>query len=172
MWEIAKAISLMPRSFCFPPVEDSSAPYRPRLRTLCLSERSSVSNCRDECGRGDWADARYGKQAPAGFVLTRGSFHDAIRFPDEVGQLFQFVLQLRDQHAKRSRQPGRGIFENSGQGGLKMSAALPESDAALKKQTPDLVDHCGAPNDPALSHPVQRLHVELVIRLDRDKAHG
>ncbi len=53
-----------------------------------------------------------------------------------------------------------------------MSAALPESDASLKQQTPDLVDDCGASNDPALSHPVQRLHVELVIRLDRDKAHG
>jgi len=34
------------------------------------------------------------------------------------------------------------------------------------------VDDCGAPNNPSISHPVRRLHVELVIRLDGDKAHG
>src|SRR5271156_1876806 len=53
-----------------------------------------------------------------------------------------------------------------------MSPTLAECDAALLQQPPDLVDHRRTPNDPALSYPVQRLHIELVVGLDRNKAHG
>lgn len=111
-------------------------------------------------------------EQPARFVLTRGAFHDPIRLPDEVSQLLEFVLQLRDQHAKRTRESGRGIFEDSRQRGCEVPPAPPESDATLEQQTPDLVDHRRTPDDPPLPYPVQRLHVELVVCLDRNEAHG
>ena len=52
-----------------------------------------------------------------------------------------------------------------------MPATLPESNAAFEQQTADLIDHCRPPNDPALTYPVQRLHIQLVVCLDRNKAH-
>src|ERR1700747_1696212 len=52
-----------------------------------------------------------------------------------------------------------------------MLASLADGDATLQQQSANLVDHCGASHNPPLAHSVQRLQVELVIGLDRHKAH-
>ena len=35
----------------------------------------------------------------------------------------------------------------------------------------DLVHHCRTSHDPAFTHPMQRLHIQLLVGLDRHKAH-
>src|SRR6202140_5324081 len=53
-----------------------------------------------------------------------------------------------------------------------MTPSLPQSDATFEQQSTNLVDDCGATHHPTLAHPVQGLQVQLVIALDRHKAHG
>jgi hypothetical protein len=50
-------------------------------------------------------------------------------------------------------------------------ASFADGDAALQQHSAHLVDHRGAAHNPPLAHPVQRLQVELVVGLDRHKAH-
>src|ERR1017187_4915672 len=52
-----------------------------------------------------------------------------------------------------------------------MTPALAQSDTAFEQQTSNLVNNCRAAHDPALAHPMQGLHVELLVGLDRHKAH-
>ena len=52
-----------------------------------------------------------------------------------------------------------------------MMASFADRDATLQQQSANLVDHRGAAHNPPLAYPVQRLQVELVIGLDRHKAH-
>src|ERR1700741_5210933 len=52
-----------------------------------------------------------------------------------------------------------------------MLASLAHGDATLEQQSANLVDHRGAAHDPTFAYSVQRLQVELVIALDRHKAH-
>ncbi len=52
-----------------------------------------------------------------------------------------------------------------------MAPSRPHRDAPLQQQTPDLVHHCRTSHDPAFTHSMQRLHVQLFIGLDRHKAH-
>jgi hypothetical protein len=52
-----------------------------------------------------------------------------------------------------------------------MLAPLAHGDATLEQQSPNLVDHRGAPYHPPFADPVQRLQVELIIAFDRHKAH-
>src|ERR1700747_1076827 len=52
-----------------------------------------------------------------------------------------------------------------------MLASLADGDATLQQQSANLVDHCGASHNPPLAHSVQRLQVELIVSLDRHKAH-
>src|SRR6266436_4613257 len=49
---------------------------------------------------------------------------------------------------------------------------LPQSYASFEQQSTNLVDDCRATHHPALAHPVQGLQIQLVIGLDRHKAHG
>ena len=52
-----------------------------------------------------------------------------------------------------------------------MLTSLADGDTALQQQAANLVDHRGAAHHPPLAHPVQRLQVQLVIGLDRNKPH-
>jgi hypothetical protein len=52
-----------------------------------------------------------------------------------------------------------------------MPPSLSQSDSTFEQQTTNLVDDGRAAHDPALTHPVQRLHIQLLIGLDRHKAH-
>jgi hypothetical protein len=52
-----------------------------------------------------------------------------------------------------------------------MITSFTDGDAALQQHSANLVDHRGAAHNPPLAHPMQRLQVELVIGLDRHKAH-
>ena len=52
-----------------------------------------------------------------------------------------------------------------------MAPSRPHRDTALQQQSPDLVHHCRTSHDPAFTHPMQRLHIQLIVGLDRDKAH-
>ena len=48
---------------------------------------------------------------------------------------------------------------------------LPHRDAALQQECADLIDDAGALADQSLTHPMQRLQIELVGGLGRDKLH-
>jgi hypothetical protein len=50
-------------------------------------------------------------------------------------------------------------------------AARRHRDTALEQDGPQLVDQCRPLADEAISCPVQRLHVELLLALELDKAH-
>src|SRR5260370_28149712 len=50
--------------------------------------------------------------------------------------------------------------------------ALPHGDAPLQQERTDLIDDAGTLTDQSLAHAVQRLQVELVGGLGRDKLHG
>jgi hypothetical protein len=50
-------------------------------------------------------------------------------------------------------------------------ASLQHRDAALEQHSTNLVDHRGAAPHPALAHSVQRLQIQLIVRLDRYEAH-
>src|SRR5262249_5578030 len=52
-----------------------------------------------------------------------------------------------------------------------MAPSLPQSNATFEQQSTNLVDDCRATHHPALAHPMQRLQIQLVIGLDRNKAH-
>src|SRR5271163_2744875 len=52
-----------------------------------------------------------------------------------------------------------------------MLASLAYRDATLEQQSANLVDHRGAAHDPPFAYSVQRLQVELIVSLDRHKAH-
>ncbi len=52
-----------------------------------------------------------------------------------------------------------------------MMAPFADGDAALQQQSSHLVDHRGAAHNLPLAHSAQRLQVELVVGLDRHKAH-
>src|ERR1700745_2903755 len=53
-----------------------------------------------------------------------------------------------------------------------MLASLAHGDATLEQQSADLVDHRSAAFPPPFAYSVQRLEVELIVSLDRHKAHG
>src|SRR6266436_1556270 len=48
---------------------------------------------------------------------------------------------------------------------------LPQSYASFQQQSTNLVDDCRATHHPTLAHAMQRLHIQLVISLDRHEAH-
>src|SRR5246127_5530963 len=52
-----------------------------------------------------------------------------------------------------------------------MASSRPHRDSTLQQQTTDLVYHRSTSHDPALAHPVQRLHIQLLVGLDRHKPH-
>src|ERR1700739_4647522 len=52
-----------------------------------------------------------------------------------------------------------------------MLASPAYRDATLQQQYATLVDHRGAAHHPPFAHSVQRLQVELIVSLDRHKAH-
>src|SRR6516162_104375 len=52
-----------------------------------------------------------------------------------------------------------------------MPAPFPDRDPALQQQPADLVDHRCATPHPTLPHPVQGLHLQLSVALDRHKSH-
>src|SRR5216684_7940814 len=49
---------------------------------------------------------------------------------------------------------------------------LPQSYASFEQQSANLVDDCRATHHPSLAHAMQGLQIQLVIGLDRHKAHG
>src|SRR5260370_1590002 len=48
---------------------------------------------------------------------------------------------------------------------------LPQSYASFEQQSPNLVDDCRATHHPTLAHPMQGLHIQLLISLDRHETH-
>src|SRR5258706_14945036 len=52
-----------------------------------------------------------------------------------------------------------------------MVLSLPQSYASFEQQSTNLVDDCRATHHPTLAHAMQGLQIQLVISLDRYKAH-
>src|SRR5260370_8537601 len=48
---------------------------------------------------------------------------------------------------------------------------LPQSYASFEQQSPNLVDDCRATHHPTLAHPMQGLHIQLLISLYRHETH-
>ena len=69
------------------------------------------------------------------------------------------------------RQHVRAGGENVWQCRAQEAQTLPHRDPALQHESTNLVDDAGALTDQPFTHPVQRLQVELVCRLDCDKSH-
>src|SRR6266567_6757346 len=52
-----------------------------------------------------------------------------------------------------------------------MMTSLPNRDSTLQQQPANLVDHRGATYHPALTYPVQRPQIQLIVGLDRNETH-
>src|SRR5882724_4854683 len=52
-----------------------------------------------------------------------------------------------------------------------MTPSLSQSNATFEQQSTNLVDDCRATHHPTLAHAMQGLHIQLLISLDRHKAH-
>src|ERR1700712_5853727 len=69
------------------------------------------------------------------------------------------------------RQIGLGVLQNVRHRSLEMGWPLCKHHPALEQKCPKLVDDRRAPADRAVTHAVDTLQVQLVIGLNRDKAH-
>src|SRR5437868_2037840 len=64
-----------------------------------------------------------------------------------------------------------GVVRMRGNSTRKNSCPLPHRNAALQQEGADLIDDAGALADQSLSHPMQRLQVELIGSLRRHELH-
>ena len=77
--------------------------------------------------------------------------------------------------ARPSKQPGCVQLENlkrsinDGHSGPKPGWPLREHHPALQLESAKLVEHSCAPRDKSVTHSMDRLHIELVVRLDRNE---
>src|SRR5271170_3452476 len=63
------------------------------------------------------------------------------------------------------------VLKHSGYGFLEPDGALRKHHAALQQESANLVDHRSSSYHQPVSHPVQRLQVQLIVGLDRNEAH-
>jgi hypothetical protein len=74
-------------------------PYPGREPPPC-AEGCSVTDSRDERGRGDRPDSWYGHKTLTGFVLIRRLVEQRICLVNPHRHLIEFQLQLREQHTQ------------------------------------------------------------------------
>jgi hypothetical protein len=110
-------------------------------------------------------------QSLASFTLLCGSLNQRFGLLDVDGQLFQLLLQFEQQETEYSGKGCRIILQNIRQRRIQVAPSCSYRDASLQQQTTDLVHYCSSSHDPAFTHSMQRLHVQLFIGLDRHEAH-
>jgi hypothetical protein len=105
-----------------------------------------------------------GSRRAKGLDLARQAF-DALVEPAPVAS------QVLDgmHHAWRQGIGGRG--QNARQLGAQEALPLPHGDAALQQESPDLIDDASALTDQPLTHPMQRLQIELIGGLRHHELH-
>jgi hypothetical protein len=95
--------------------------------------------------------------------LVRQLIDPLVEVPPVGGQAFNDACHLGRQ--------GIGC-QDAGQLCTKEAVPLPDGNTSLEEKCSDLIDDAGALADQPFAHPVQRLRVELLDRLGRDKLHG
>jgi hypothetical protein len=138
---------------------------------IVLPELGAVADGGYDCSGRQRSDTGNRHETTAGFMFACSLHDQRVGFINLALQLPQLTLQLCQQHAQRSGQTVLRIFQSARQRSFGMSASLAERDPALQQQPAHLADHRRPATDPAIAHPVQRLHVQLVVALDGHKAH-
>lgn len=83
-----------------------------------------------------------------------------------------FLADLSDEGPDARADPCFGIFQEASDRRLELAPALGKGEAALQQDRAQLVHQHGAHADQPRPDPVQALHVELLLRLQRHEAHG
>ena len=125
---------LIPSSFCCSSGRVARDDSEPRGKPTPLFESGSIADRGDDCSRRDRSDARNLDQPLAGFVLASSLVDHRIDFVDPHLQVFEFSLQLRQQHAQCARELGAGVFHDPGQCGIDMASPLAQSDSTFEQQ--------------------------------------
>jgi hypothetical protein len=117
------------------------------------------------------ADAGNAHQPLATGILTRNSLDLARQTLDPLVEPAPVASQILDDPNHAGRQDIRGCSQDARQLGAQEALSLPHSNAALQQEGADLIDDAGALTDQPLSHPVQRLQIELIGGLRRHELH-
>ena len=136
-----------------------------------LMEGSSVADSRDDGCCYDRSDAWDLTDASAPRVCSG----DPLQLRGEFFDLLFDCLPLTPQHVDEIAhlwcQVCFRVLEDVRHGGLQLRWRLRKHHPSFEQEGPQLVDDGRAPRDQPIAHSMNRLKVQLIVRLDRNKAH-
>src|SRR6266436_6245813 len=144
---------------------------QPSGEVAALGERIPGADRRHHRAGDNRPDPRHAHQplatgilARKGSDLARQTFDPLIQPTPVAGQILDEVNHARGQHRAACR-------ENAWQPGTQEAPPLPHRDPTLQEEGADLIDDTGTLADQTLTHPVQRLQVQLIGALRGHELH-
>ncbi len=140
-------------------------------RTLVPYGRRAVTDGSDDgCGH-DRADAGNLADTRTSWIAGRDPFQFIVQFFDLLLDKLPLTPQHVDQVAHPWCQVRFGVLQDVRHGGLEPRWLLCKHHPAFKQKCPQLVDHRRTARDQPIPNTMDRLQVQLIVCLDRNKAH-